>query len=202
MKGWPGTAIASCLPETWRGKHIRLCFDAVNYIAEVWINGAPAGCHEGGYTPFELPVTELLKLGEENLLVVRVVGPAVVRESVRPAGPRRVPHRRGAYVGGIWQPVRLEASDPLLVRDVFVEPKLEKPRPSAIPTGSNAPQPRQAEAEITIAPESARACRGASQARAATGTLVLTWKRSKRLPIPSPRAWSPRRRFFTRCAWP
>ena len=42
------------LPEDWEGKTIRVQFEAVNYRAEVWVNGEAAGAHEGGYTGFEL----------------------------------------------------------------------------------------------------------------------------------------------------
>lgn len=51
--------------------HIRLRFEGVFYKASVWLNGERLGSHEGGYTPFEFPVTDMLKPGR-NFLVVRV----------------------------------------------------------------------------------------------------------------------------------
>lgn len=45
-------------------------FEAVFYKAQVWLNGKEAGEHEGGYTPFEVDVTDLLS--DENALAVRV----------------------------------------------------------------------------------------------------------------------------------
>ena len=65
------------VPESWKGRHVRLRFDAVNYLAEVWLNHEVVGDHEGGYTPFDFDVTELVDCGGENVLVVRVVGPAI-----------------------------------------------------------------------------------------------------------------------------
>lgn len=50
-----------------------LRFNSVNYLAEVWLNGAPVGSHEGGHLPFVFDVTALLR-AEDNLLVVRVDG--------------------------------------------------------------------------------------------------------------------------------
>ncbi|MGN6419748.1 MAG: glycoside hydrolase family 2 protein [Pseudobacter sp.] len=47
-----------------------LRFDAVFYKTTVWLNGRIAGSHEGGYTPFELDVTELLQA--KNQLAVSV----------------------------------------------------------------------------------------------------------------------------------
>lgn len=48
-----------------------LRFGAVNYKAEVWLNGERLGDHEGGYTPFSFEITDQLQDGE-NALVVRV----------------------------------------------------------------------------------------------------------------------------------
>ncbi|MHA4812389.1 glycoside hydrolase family 2 protein [Flavitalea flava] len=52
------------------GMHQFMHFDAVFYKARIWLNGQPAGEHEGGYTPFELEVTGKLK--NENVLAVEV----------------------------------------------------------------------------------------------------------------------------------
>jgi len=60
---------------TWRGKQARLVFLAVNYVADVWVNGTWAGYHEGGYMPFALDVTDLLDYGSENTIAVRVDNP-------------------------------------------------------------------------------------------------------------------------------
>ncbi|WP_276255906.1 glycoside hydrolase family 2 protein [Halomontanus rarus] len=48
-----------------------LRFGAVNYRAEVWLNGERLGDHEGGFTPFSFEITDRLVDGE-NVLVVRV----------------------------------------------------------------------------------------------------------------------------------
>jgi beta-glucuronidase len=52
---------------------IRLRFGSVNYAAEVWLNGACLGSHEGGHLPFEFDVTQMVR-SESNLLTVRVDG--------------------------------------------------------------------------------------------------------------------------------
>ncbi len=46
-----------------------LYFGAVNYDAYVFVNGKKAGHHIGGFTPFNFDVTELLKDGENNVIV-------------------------------------------------------------------------------------------------------------------------------------
>lgn len=45
-------------------------FEAVFYKASVWMNGKNVGSHEGGYTPFEVEVTDLLD--GENTLSLKV----------------------------------------------------------------------------------------------------------------------------------
>ncbi|MCF7849326.1 MAG: hypothetical protein K9M45_10775 [Kiritimatiellales bacterium] len=110
----------------WKERHIRLCFDAVNYRTEAWINGEVVGMHEGGFGPFEFDINGQLRHGESNTLVVRVVGPAIVSDQVDDLVRNATPHWRGGYIGGIWQSVKLVATDSLHVADVFVKPNLEK----------------------------------------------------------------------------
>ena len=65
------------VPGAWAGKVVRLHFDAVNYLAEVWLNDEVVGWHEGGFTPFEFRVDKMLKPGQANVLILRVVGPII-----------------------------------------------------------------------------------------------------------------------------
>jgi beta-glucuronidase len=44
-------------------------FGAVNYRARVYLNGTVLGEHEGGYTPFNFEVTNLLRQGDNSLVV-------------------------------------------------------------------------------------------------------------------------------------
>ena len=115
------------VPSTWKGKVIMLRFGAVNYLAEVWLNNEAVGFHEGGYTPFEFDVSEILKFEDENFLVVRVIGPLITKDMVIDGiGRNDVPHWRGAIAGGIWQSVRLIATEKIFIKDVFVEPKVDE----------------------------------------------------------------------------
>ena len=51
------------------GRRTLLYFGAVNYDAHVYVNGQEAGHHVGGFTPFNYDVTELLKDGENTVIV-------------------------------------------------------------------------------------------------------------------------------------
>ena len=46
-----------------------LYFGAVNYDCRVWVNGQEAGHHVGGFTPFNFDVSDLLKEGENTVIV-------------------------------------------------------------------------------------------------------------------------------------
>jgi beta-galactosidase len=50
---------------------VRLCFEGVYSGAEVWVNGQLVAIHEGGATPFEADVTDVVKKGK-NSLALRV----------------------------------------------------------------------------------------------------------------------------------
>lgn len=114
------------IPTTWEGKTIELKFDAVNYLSEVWLNDHVVGFHEGGFTPFKFRVDRLTNTGEENTLTLRVVGPILLTDNnIDGIGRMEVPQWRGAITGGIWQSVTLSAAGEALVKDVFIEPKIE-----------------------------------------------------------------------------
>ena len=48
-----------------------LYFGAVNYDCRVWLNGKEVGHHVGGFTPFNFDVSDLLREGD-NVLIVKV----------------------------------------------------------------------------------------------------------------------------------
>jgi len=50
---------------------MKLRFDGVYSGAEVWVNGTHLATHEGGFTPFEMDVTDVVRPGQ-NVVAVRV----------------------------------------------------------------------------------------------------------------------------------
>ncbi len=47
-----------------------LYFAGVSYEAAVWLNGKEVGHHEGGFTPFQFDITDLMVDGENDLVVM------------------------------------------------------------------------------------------------------------------------------------
>ncbi|MCF3110635.1 glycoside hydrolase family 2 [Niabella sp. CC-SYL272] len=52
-----------------KGKRYFLYFGAVNYLADVFFNGVKLGSHEGGFTPFQFEVTDLLTDSINTIMV-------------------------------------------------------------------------------------------------------------------------------------
>lgn len=59
-------------PRSWAGRRIVLRFDAVTHAGTVYVGDRRVAHHEGGYTPFEVDVSDLLVPGEEILVTVAV----------------------------------------------------------------------------------------------------------------------------------
>jgi beta-galactosidase len=90
-------------PELAR-KSLFLRFGAAALVAEVYVNGKPAGTHQGGFSAFCFEVTDLLYTGT-NLLAVRVSN--AVDQGVAPLS--------GDFTvyGGLYREVHLLALDPV-----------------------------------------------------------------------------------------
>lgn len=97
------------VPKQWKGKHILLHFGAVDWQAEIWVNDHKAGMHTGGYTPFYLDITDLLKKNGKQDLKVKVMD--ATDQNWQPRGKQVLRPRTIWYtpVTGIWQTVWLEA---------------------------------------------------------------------------------------------
>ena len=59
-------------PADWAGKRVFLQLDGAAHIATVFLNGKELGSHRCGYTSFRTELTEELKIGSGNELVVKL----------------------------------------------------------------------------------------------------------------------------------
>ena len=104
-------------------------FGAVDYLGEVWLNGHYAGLYEGGETPFEFDVTDMIRWDVHNLLAVRVLNPT--KTAIDGYVLDETPHRNKIMslkpgsthnTGGILYPVALRHVPAVHIRDVFARP--------------------------------------------------------------------------------
>ena len=125
-KDYEGVAIyrkSFFVQEDWRSTNIEIQFEAVNYIAEVWLNNEVVGTHKGGYSPFSFRINETIEIGDTNTLFVRVVTPIILtNQRIDGLGRYEVPSWRGAINGGIWQSVALKSFGKIKIQDVFIKP--------------------------------------------------------------------------------
>ncbi|MFG0284678.1 MAG: sugar-binding domain-containing protein [Phycisphaerales bacterium JB039] len=111
-------------PAVAEGGRLLLHFGAVDWQAEVFVNGQAVGAHEGGYDPFTFDITEALVDGA-NEIVVRVWDPTDAGFQAR---GKQVREPRGIWytsVTGIWQTVWLEPVAAVSIRGLRITPRFE-----------------------------------------------------------------------------
>lgn len=97
------------LPKLKADETVLLEFGAVDYVAEVFVNGRRVGRHEGGYTPFACEIRQAVNPGE-NEVIVRVLDPEPTETGTEGISYWHIPHgKQNWYVqtSGLWQSVHL-----------------------------------------------------------------------------------------------
>ncbi|MEU2266981.1 PA14 domain-containing protein [Streptomyces olindensis] len=102
------------VPRDWKigsGQRLRLNFGAVDWRSEVYVNGTKVATHEGGYDKFSADVTDALKPGRTQELIVGVYDPTDAASGENPPlGKQRLDPSGIWYTpsSGIWQTVWME----------------------------------------------------------------------------------------------
>lgn len=115
------------IPSKWKGKSVLLHFGAVDWKADVWVNGIKVGKHTGGFTPFSFDITAALQKGN-NTLYVKVWDPT--DDGTQPRGKQVKAPRTIWYtpVSGIWQTVWLEPVGDRYIRSLKTLPDIDRNR--------------------------------------------------------------------------
>ena len=99
------------IPSDWNNKKIFLNFGAVDYMAEIYIDGNMIQRHYGGSSSFSVDVTRFVKAGQEHNLVIQVKDD--LRSGLQTGGKQCTGYYSGGCsytrVTGIWQTVWMEA---------------------------------------------------------------------------------------------
>ncbi|MER7173225.1 PA14 domain-containing protein [Streptomyces mesophilus] len=101
------------VPKNWsdKGQRIKLNFDAVDWQSVVYVNGRKVTEHKGGYDRFGADITDALKPGSTQELIVGVYDPTDADGAENPPlGKQRLDPSGIWYTSssGIWQTVWLE----------------------------------------------------------------------------------------------
>ncbi len=120
---WYKTSIS--LPSAIRKKTVLLHFGAVDWRTEVFVNGKKAGTHEGGFDPFTFDITNYLRSGSKQQIVVKVWDPTT--DGPQPVGKQRVAPEGIWYtpVTGIWQTVWVEGVNKSYIESTKQTPDID-----------------------------------------------------------------------------
>ncbi len=111
------------IPESWAGRDVLLHFQAIDYDATIWVNGAEVGRHRGGFTPITCELRGIAEPGEMITIVVRA------RDENRVTQPRGKQSTKYAPYScfytrttGIWQTVWMEPVPKVALRRPRITP--------------------------------------------------------------------------------
>jgi exo-1,4-beta-D-glucosaminidase len=122
---WYRTEFA--VPSSLRGRSVALHIDAINYRADVWLNGTRLGSARdiaGAFRRFEFDVTRLVRFGERNALALEVRAPEPHDLSIFWVDWNPHPPDKNM---GVWGDVYLTSSGGIALRHPHVIPKLAVP---------------------------------------------------------------------------
>jgi hypothetical protein len=110
------------VPIEWKGKIIKIEFEGVNHIAEVYMNDQYLFTHTGGWIPFSVDITNLIKAGETCRLKIIVKGGdqfPIVDRSGNPQWPVGWYGHESRW--GIIFDTWLRAYGPVYIDDAFIQ---------------------------------------------------------------------------------
>jgi beta-galactosidase/beta-glucuronidase len=160
-----------------------LHFGAVDWKCEVFVNGKPAGSHQGGYDPFTFDITDLLAKKKQQEVTVKVWDPS--NDGPQPRG-KQIKNPHGIWytpVTGIWQTVWLETVPTSYITSISANADIDKNSISVKADVSNT----GAEDKVKIAVWDGTT-KVAEQEVAPGADAALN--------IPNPKPWSPDRPFL------
>jgi beta-mannosidase len=134
------------VPVSHKGRHTWLHFAGINYSAEIWVNGHQAGSMRGAFIRGDFDISEFVKPGRSAVLAVLVTPqphPGIAHEHTVALGVGAnggetaidgptflstigwdwLPAVRDRDTG-IWLPVTLDSTGPIVVKDPFITAEL------------------------------------------------------------------------------
>jgi len=134
------------VPRSYKGRHVWIHFGGINYEAHVWVNGHQAGAIRGAFIRGDFDVTPFVKPGRVSVVAVLLTPqphPGIPHEHTAALGVGRnggdtaldgptflstigwdwLPAVRDRDTG-IWLPVTMDATGPVLIKDPFISADL------------------------------------------------------------------------------
>ncbi|MFD1546395.1 PA14 domain-containing protein [Nonomuraea guangzhouensis] len=167
------------VPRSWSGERLLLHLDAIDWDATIYVNGKQVGAHKGGYGRITVDVTDALKRGGAQELVVGVTDPT--DSGQQPIGKQRLDPSGIWYtaVSGIWQ-------------TVWMEPVAKQ----HIDRVDTVPDVAGKALRVTVQGSAGTAVIVAKDGHKVVGTVSGPVGTELRLPVPNPKLWSPDKPFL------
>lgn len=175
------------VPGEWSGRRVFLHFEGIKSASQVWLNGHEVGYDEGGMTPSEYDVTDVLTAGE-NLLAVRVLR-----------------YSDGSYLecqdmwrwSGIYRDVYLYSTPSTYIQDFLIRTDLDPADRNAVlrtdvdlRNSSESPSAGVAVRTILFGPDGSRVPTRRDEAQVLSLMAGRTTTLSLETRVASPRLWS------------
>lgn len=148
--GWYRTEFT--IDKKYAGKKVFIQFEAVSLEAKVWVNGKQVGEHQGGYTSFEIDVTDYIKYGVANTLAVSAdnsnnaaIAPWMADE--KNSFPFSFDY---AVYGGIYRDVWISITDPVKIENVFNTPVMGGQAPTVLTIETKVKNYSKQEKEVSL----------------------------------------------------
>jgi len=171
--GWYARSVQ--IPEDWQGQRVFVVVGASDWHTTAWLDGRMLGEHQGGYTPFAFELTDHVRFGHSQRLVLRVDD---------------TPHRfklegKQGYgrAAGVWQTVYLEARPPVALDTVHFTPDIDALQVRVSVTLDQA-APSEMTFEVQFQPHDRQQPVVKQTVPAGKQTVFFA------VPLPEPRLWS------------
>ncbi|MEE3330280.1 MAG: sugar-binding domain-containing protein, partial [Myxococcota bacterium] len=173
-------------PTLSEGERLLLHFGAVDWQAEVWLNGVRIGVHEGGFDPFYFDVTDALAAEGSQKVAVSVWDPTT--NGQQSVGKQSLKPRVITYtaVTGIWQTVWLEPVAATRVEHVAATTHLQS---EIVSVRTRLTNPEAGDLIEVVIREGERVAARVTTAADSPNLKI-------ELSLPNPRLWSPESPFL------
>ncbi|MCM1151140.1 MAG: beta-galactosidase [Alistipes sp.] len=175
------------VPQEWSGKRIFVRFHGAQSVADLFVNGSHAGSHRGGAAAFAFEITDKLRFGTDNALLMVVSNAS--RNDVLPTSSDM------NLYGGLYREAELILTDRTAVSPLYLGTD-----GVLVHQQTATPEKAEGEVEIHLTSKEASAASVRLDITAPDGRCVMTRRvhakidgKPLRIPysIPSPQLWSP-----------
>lgn len=181
------------VPADWKGRHVLLHFDAIDWEATVYLNGKKLATHRGGYDAFGFDITGFLKPDGPQELVVGVFDPTNEREKDDPEAGNQPRGKQVLKPGGIlytptsgiWQTVWMEPVNSAFVEGLHIVPDVDGGKVQITVNAQNAGRGAQVSVDAGFSSNEE------GKATAFSGSASGPAAKPLEIQIPDPQLWSP-----------